>query len=346
VKTGNKRTIIIVALVVAGILGFVLYRWRSGGFDWQTFGATFTGVSWPWLLASLPFILSTYIGRALRWRIMVDAIRPNSNFWNILNATLIGFTAIVFFGRAGELVRPYLIATKEHVSVSSQIAAWLLERILDLMMVLLLFGAALAQISKSGVSPSPNLKVILQIGGTVIGVAGITCLLVLLLFRYFTDTMRQRLIDSLTFLPSALHKRLETFLTAFLDGMRSTKSNSYVLQLIAYSFLEWALIVICYACLLKAFPVTAGFSITDILIFMGFISFGSAIQIPGVGGGTQVASIFMFTEFFQLSLEAATGMALVLWAVTFVSVVPFGMALALREGLNWRKLSHISEDAQ
>jgi uncharacterized protein (TIRG00374 family) len=334
-----------VALITIAIVGFVIYRWRTDGFDWAAFGKTFIGVSWGWLIASLPFILGTYVGRALRWRVMVQAVRPDSSLWNIFVATVIGFTAIVFFGRAGELVRPYLIATKERVSFSSQVAAWLLERILDLMMVLLIFGVALAQVSRSGVSPGPGLKTILQIGGTVIGVTGATCLVVLLLFRYFTDAMRQRLMDALTFLPDGLHRRLEGFLAAFLEGMKSTRSNTYVVLLIAYSFLEWLLIIACYLCLLKAFPVTSGFTLTDIVIFMGFVSFGAAIQIPGVGGGVQVASVFMFTEFFRMTLESATGMALVLWAVTFVSVVPFGMLLAVREGLRWRSLSHISEEA-
>ena len=53
---------------------------------------------------------------------------------------MIGFTAITLFGRAGEFVRPYLIAVKEKVPVTSQMAAWVLERIFDLLMASLLFG--------------------------------------------------------------------------------------------------------------------------------------------------------------------------------------------------------------
>ena len=69
------------------------------------------------------------------------------DLWRIFTATAIGFTAVVLFGRAGEPVRPYLIAKKEGVSFSSQIAAWIVERILDLLMVLLIFGIALTQVS-------------------------------------------------------------------------------------------------------------------------------------------------------------------------------------------------------
>jgi hypothetical protein len=32
------------------------------------------------------------------------------------------------------------------------------------------------------------------------------------------------------------------------------------------------------------------------------------------------------------------------WLITFVVIVPFGLALALHEGLKWRTLTHIGEE--
>ena len=69
---------------------------------------------------------------------------------NLLSATMIGFTAITLFGRPGEFVRPYLIARKEQVPVTSQFAAWVLERIFDLLMALLLFAFALTRVQILG----------------------------------------------------------------------------------------------------------------------------------------------------------------------------------------------------
>jgi hypothetical protein len=71
---------------------------------------------------------------------MLRPIRPHASVAGLLSATMIGFTAIVLLGRAGELVRPYLIAQKERVPFPSQVAAWVLERIYDLLMVLVIFG--------------------------------------------------------------------------------------------------------------------------------------------------------------------------------------------------------------
>jgi glycosyltransferase 2 family protein len=53
----------------------------------------------------------------------------------------------------------------------------------------------------------------------------------------------------------------------------------------------------------------------------------------------------VLTEFFGLTLEAASGIALVLWIITFVMIVPLGLVLAFREGIQWRNLRHIEPTA-
>ncbi len=343
-RSSSKKTIALLTLGALGAVGFILYRWRTAGFQWALFISTFRGVDWAWLAIGIVVILSTYLGRALRWQVMVRPIRPDSSLWRILDATAIGFTAIVFFGRAGELVRPYLISVREKAPFSSQMAAWLLERVLDLMMVVFIFGVALALAPRSGLKPGPHVKALLEAGGVIIGVAGLACLSMLFVFRYFSDQMHDRLMSAIAFLPAASRHKIDQILGAFRQGFGSTKSNGFVLQLLGYSVLEWLLITGCFISIFRAFPLTARFSVADIVIFMGFVSLGSAVQIPGVGGGMQVAAVVVLTELFGLTLEAATGFAVALWLVTFVTIVPLGVVLAFREGLNWRSLSHVRED--
>jgi uncharacterized protein (TIRG00374 family) len=339
------KVVAAVAAVIA-LIAFLVYRWQTGGFAWTEFRATFVHVRWGWLALSIPVILLTYAGRALRWSVMIRSLKPDPSFWGILDATCIGFTAIVFFGRAGELVRPYLIANREKVPFPSQLGAWLLERILDLLVVLLIFGAALAAISRSGVAVGPGMRWVMEAGGTIILLTGGGCILFILLFRYMSDAMHHRIMDALRFLPEAAHARVEKLLAGFIQGLGSTRSGGYVSRLVLYSLLEWFIIISCFVCMFRAFPATEHFSLTDVIVFVGVVSIGAAIQIPGVGGGMQVASILVLTEFFRLSLEVSTGIALVLWMVSFLVVVPVGLVLTFRQGLNLRKLTHISEEEQ
>jgi hypothetical protein len=71
---------------------------------------------------------------------------------------------------------------------------------------------------------------------------------------------------------------------------------------------------------------------------MGFVTFGSIVQLPGVGGGAQVTAMLVLTEIFSVPLEISTSLALVLWVMVFVSVVPAGIGLALHNGLTWTRL--------
>ncbi len=249
----------------------------------------------------------------------------------------------MLFGRAGEPVRPYLIAKKEGVSFSSQIAAWIVERILDLLMVLLIFGIALTQISHSAIEPGPKTKIIFEAGGYTAGITGLVCLALLIALRQFRASVHQRLLRVLSFLPERAIAKIQTVLSSFEEGMQSTRSTGFTLLLIAYTIVEWAVIAAAYFCFFKAFPATAMLTPTDVVIVLGFVAFGSAVQIPGVGGGMQIAAVLVLTELFGLGLSTATGIALILWILSFVIIVPLGLVLAFNEGIKWRNLRHLQQ---
>jgi len=319
-------------------------RWRELGFEWEEFENTFRYVRWGWVLGAAGVSLTTFFGRALRWRVLIRGVKPDANLWNLTSATAVGFTALVFFGRAGEFVRPYLIAAKEKLPFSSQVAAWVLERIYDLLTALLLFGFALSRVHSSGVSVGPNLSWVLRVGGTAAGIVGVISLTLLVLFSRYAQTTERRLIEALSFLSPARLESVTRMTSAFRQGMESSGSRSFVYLVSFYSVLEWALIVTSYSFLFKAFPATSSFNLTDVIIFVGFVAFGSVIQIPGVGGGVQVASVLILTELYGVGLEAASGVALLLWLITFVVIVPVGLLIAFHDGLNWHKLKGIKED--
>ena len=339
----RRKRALLAGLAVVLVAALIFYRLRGTTFQWGLFLETFQRIDWRWLAASILLMLLTYVGRALRWDVMLRPLGRTPGFWRLTSDTAIGFTAVVLLGRAGELVRPYLISLSAGVPFSSQVAAWLLERMLDLLAVLLIFGFALTRIPNQGLALGPGLKWTLEAGGYLVTAIGAVCLILLLLFRNYPQAVERRILSALTFLPQGQFQRAEAMLGAFSQGMQSTRKIGLAGLLAAYTVVEWAVIVACYYALFMAFPTTAGFKTIDVVIFLGFVSFGSIVQIPGIGGGIQVASIVVLTEIYQLSLETATGVALFIWIVTFVVVVPVGLICAFHAGLNWGKLRHLPE---
>ncbi|MGO9897362.1 MAG: lysylphosphatidylglycerol synthase transmembrane domain-containing protein [Bryobacteraceae bacterium] len=313
-------------------------------FDWKLAGASLARLQWHWLALSLLPISSTYIGRALRWRIFLMPLKPKPSFRNLLSATVIGFTAITLFGRPGEFVRPYLIAIKEKVSIPSQISDWVLERVFDLLMATLVFGLALARLNSAGLRLSSRLAWVLQAGGRMATIAGLAVLILLLSMRHLAEPLRRRLTSALAFLPNRYHQRMERLLMDLVEGVESTRSDLALFLVFLYSVLEWVLIVVCYWCLAKAFGGMLQLSFEEVLIFAGFVSFGAVIQLPGIGGGAQVVAVIVLTELFGVKLEVATSFAIFIWAITFFVVVPVGLIISVKEGLSWRSLRRLGRE--
>jgi len=72
---------------------------------------------------------------------------------------------------------------------------------------------------------------------------------------------------------------------------------------------------------------------------------GSMVQLPGIGGGSQLATIATLQRIFDVPPELAASCGIMLWLVTFVAVVPVGLLLSHHERLSLRKLSAETEQA-
>ena len=319
---------------------------KSRGFDWRAFGATLAALRWWWLAAAGGSVMAGYYGRALRWRVLMRPVKADPSLWNLFSATVIGFSAITILGRPGEFVRPYLIAAKEKVSASSQMAALVLERIYDVLIVLAIFGFALSRVRRSGAALGPALSWVFATGGWFVGGLSLAVLGVLAVFRHFSAGMRRRLLDWLAARGAAPQhfKRADRLITAFVQGVESTRSQKAMLVVVWYTVLEWATIALTTFCVMRAFGDALRFGWLDVLIFLGFLAFGAVVQIPGVGGGMQVVSVLVLTQLFRVPLEVSTSVALVLWFISFVVVVPVGVALALHEGIRWRTLKQLEPE--
>lgn len=330
--------------IVAGLLVLVLLAYRTHGvsFQWNVFLGTLAHLDWRWLIASICLILLSNVGRALRWQVMLRPLGRNIGVWRLTSDNAIGLTAGVLLGRIGEVVRPYLIALQTGLPFSSQAAAWLLERMLDLLAVLLLCGYAFSSIPNYSSRLGPKLQDAAAAGGYLLAISGTLCLMLLLAFRDPARRAHARILSALTFLPRQLQQRAGRLLEAFSLGLECTRNPRSFALLLAYTLLEWAVIVAGSLAFFRSFQATHAFGPRDALVLLAFMTLGSLVQIPGVGGGVQVASVVALTKIYGVPLAVASGIAILLWMVSYLAIVPFGVVCAFHEGLNWSKLKLLS----
>jgi hypothetical protein len=170
---------------------------------------------------------------------------------------------------------------------------------------------------------------------------GATCFCFIFALRFLSPAQSQRLVGVLDFLPSALAQRLRPLALSFMEGAAASCEGRLQWQVVLYTFLEWLIIAICQWSVFQAFQVTRGMSLSDVVTVVGLVSFGAVVQLPGIGGGMQVAAVAVLTQIFQIGLEEASSIALVLWITSFVLVVPVGLWLAFREGLRFGQMGRI-----
>jgi len=128
----NKKKYVAYAVifVVLAVLVYLQFRtWQN--FDWARFRET-RPQKWMHVVHGIALIYLAYVVRAIRWKIFLRPVRPQASSASLVAPTVIGFTGLALLGRPGELIRPYLIARRQNLSFSSQLAVWAVERIFDI----------------------------------------------------------------------------------------------------------------------------------------------------------------------------------------------------------------------
>src|ERR1700693_3351194 len=130
---GRLRRILLALLILAGVVGLAYHsrhKIHLADFTWKRFISSVGQANILLLLLCLVGIYACYAIRAVRWQRFCKYVGP-TDFMNTYAGTLMGFASIFILGRAGEPVRPLLLARKERLPVASMFGIFFLERFCD-----------------------------------------------------------------------------------------------------------------------------------------------------------------------------------------------------------------------
>jgi hypothetical protein len=342
-----NRTRILVTLAVAAALAALAYfqfrTWRE--FNWPLMFAQVRHADPLRLLAGVALIYSVYFLRALRWHIFLRPVR-NVPTRRLVTPTVIGFTGLALLGRPGELIRPYLIARKEGLTLSSQIAVWTVERIFDFgavatCLVLVVFSGALESVPFFQRSPHALERLhqfaYLMVAGVVAG-----AVLALVVRRYGTP-LAAKLEKRLAPLSPRFAHYVAHRVQAFGEGLNTIHDLASFLEITGLSLLIWVAIGFAYVQVTHAYSGLADITFAHVMLLMVSSMAGSVLQLPAVGGGSQLAIIKVLEVVFAVKPELAVSCGIMLWLVTFMAVAPMGLFLAHREHVSLRKAEEEAE---
>jgi glycosyltransferase 2 family protein len=338
------------AAVIAILAALIYLQFRTWQhFDWALL-LKFRP-NWWHILHGVLYIYFAYFLRAVRWKIFLRPVRKEASIMGLIPPTVIGFTGLALLGRPGELIRPYLIARQENLSVASQVAVWAVERIFDIGAFTLILVAAIFLPSKLHaftLAAPPEVKHWIYFTGYALIALVFGLLTAAVLMSYRGNSIAQWVEARFSHLAQNLGHRIAHKIREFTAGLNTIHGPFAFLQLSAVSVLMWWVIALSYKEVTTAYgaPMHA-MSTTKVLLLMGSSMIGSMVQLPGVGGGSQLATISAMDHVFDIvPKELAVSCGIMLWLVTFVTVIPAGLLLAHRERLSLRKLSAEADEAE
>lgn len=295
------------------------------------------------LLLGTLVLWTNFLFRAARWSIFLKpAVPPDERVrWpHLVGPQFVGFAGLAALGRLGELIRPYLVSQRTGLPFSSQVAVVAVERVFDLAAFGVLFAGNLLL--------SPHLKTLpysnrFHLVGFAVG--GLIALLALVLLLVARTGERMARLTGLAVgrFSASTGASASAHVLQFQRGLRTVGSTADFLRVAALSLLTWLSIAASYVLILHAFPAPVhGMTAADGILLMGFSVAGGVVQLPGIGGGTQVLVISALTVLFAVPKELATSAGLILWAITSMSVILPGLLFARAEQLSLRGIARQS----
>jgi glycosyltransferase 2 family protein len=343
----KKRIVasLVVFLILAALLYLQYRHWQS--FDWGTFWAQTHRINKVHVFHAIALIYIAYILRAVRWRIFLQPVRPHAKLMDLVSPTLIGFAGLALLGRAGEFIRPYLIARRTDLSFSSQLAVWAVERIFDVGAFTVLMVLAIFLPSALPAIPHPEYYLRFREGGFLL--IGLVLLMAVgaIVIRRSGNAVAQWVELRFGHLSSNFGHKLAQKVREFGHGLDTIHGPLSLLMLSLVSVGMWYIIALAYQEVTHSYGVPSlEIPVSQLLILMGASMLGSMLQLPAVGGGSQMATIAALSSVFDVPPEIAASCGILLWLVTFAAVVPLGLALSHHERLSLRKLSEESHHAE
>jgi uncharacterized protein (TIRG00374 family) len=322
----SRARAVLIFVVTVGLLGYFV---RNGNIA-AVWAETRRAELAPLLLA-LAMTLVTYALRALRWQYLLAPIGP-THFSTAFRTTVIGFAASFLLpARAGEVIRPYLLARRENLNAASAFATIILERLLDLLTVLLLFGWFVFLGAPGVVASDPGELARVKFGGLVAGLGAIAGSIVFFALAGHPERMGKIALRIERVLPAKLAAVVANLVTTFSQGLAVLRQPRRIFVALLLSVPLWLGIAFGIWLASRAFHIT--FPFTASFLVMTVLVVGVAVPTPGAIGGFHAAYKFAVETFFAASPDRAIGGAFVLHGISFIPVTLLGILFMAQEGL-------------
>lgn len=305
-------------LAGASLMSLGFLYWAFADIDHHALWAAIKHVHPSGVIVYLLALAITQVTRAVRWGILVRPFAPMTNreIWQVSN---LGNMLIMLLPlRLGELARPYMMRSLCGASMSAGMGAAVIERVLDgLLVTLLFFGATWLQRDTAVISAP------LQTGAEVALLIFVAAVVLLVLTVRARGLVQACVAQTIGRVSPGLQGRVTAMLQAFIVGLKALPDIRTTFGVIGWTLAYWAANALGLWALMQAFgcslPPIAGFTVVCVLVI--------GVMIPAGPGllGTYQAALIAGLGIYHIDKNVAAALSVVAYLGNLGVIVCFGL---------------------
>lgn len=313
-----------IKFILLFLFAIFLFWFFGRNLDWNEVGASLRAANPLYVVLATLVICFGYFLRAIRWKVLLEPITKTS-LKELFATTTVGFAAVFFIGRAGEIVRPMWLPMRDkRVRPSAALVTLLLERIFDLAALICFFSVNLIWFD----APAGHEKefgYVKLIGNIMLAcvAAGFIGLFIYQRFAVQIIRFTEKITDK-KFFPRRIRRILLSLLRQLASALRILRNWREIVSVVFWTFMLWLSIAIPTWLVILAFDLPVSISLGGAMFVMFWASMGSLIPTPGGAAGAFHAVTAGGLIFLNVPAKDAAAVSIVMHLVYFAPALLFG----------------------
>jgi uncharacterized protein (TIRG00374 family) len=307
----------------------VFILWFFGrNLNWQEVSDSLRKANAFYIFAAVSVICLGYLLRAFRWKVLLEPI-TESSLKELFATTTVGFAAVFFVGRAGEIVRPMWLPMRDkRVRPSAALVTLGVERIFDLAALICFFSVTLLWFdppAQSKVDYATQYSLVKLLGNIMLAGVVVGFLSLFIYQKYSAPIIAwfERITDK-KFIPRRLRRVFISLLRQLAASLQILKSAREIFWVVFWTIALWLSIAIPTWFVILAFNLPFHISLAGAMFVMFWAAMGSLIPTPGGAAGAFHAVTAGGLMFLGVDRNDAAAVSFVMHLVYFAPALIFG----------------------
>ncbi len=313
--------------------------WAVRDVNWTEVGQQFSKARYASVPVYVLFLCLFFAFKTVRWAWLLKPVKSLKSS-NVVGPLMVGFMGNnILPAHLGEIFRVFLLSRQENIAAGAVLSSVAIERVLDVIAVLLLVGIGMLAVQ--------DLPAAISTGFFYIGLIALAMVVVLAFAVIFVQPAVSLACWIIHRIPvkSTWRGHLEELIHAAAEGASVLRDGKLLVLLMTNSVLQWSFNCAMIAVSLWSFGIHVPFAAT--LILLGVLVFAVTIpSSPGFFGAIQVAFVETL-KIFGVPASAAFAASIYYHLIQYILVTAVGFWFLGRSGFSLSRLQdgaeHIEE---